>query len=204
LGLIQDIFNKIKYGQPVILVSGLPRSGTSMMMKMLDAGGLDIVTDKIRQADDDNPKGYFEFEKVKDLDKPGDKSWMKDLRGKAVKIISFLIKDLPSDCRYKIIFVMRNLDEIIASQNKMLENRGEDYDPAEGQKMKANYDRHLRKVKYEMNHAGNIRVLYIGHREVIDNPEDSARKINRFLGGNLDVKKMAEAVDPDLYRNRAA
>jgi hypothetical protein len=104
-------------------MSGLPRSGTSMMMKMLDAAGLPIVTDAIRTADIDNPKGYYELERVKDLEKETDKSYIRDARGKVLKVISFLIKDLPDDNQYRIIFMRRDLNEVIASQNKMIAHR---------------------------------------------------------------------------------
>ena len=121
-----DLLRRRKYGEPVIIVSGLPRSGTSMMMKMLEAGGVSIMTDAIRQADVDNPKGYYEYERVKHLEKETDKSYVREARGKALKVISFLLKDLPDDNYYRVIFMRRDLDEVIASQNKMLDRRGEE------------------------------------------------------------------------------
>src|SRR5688572_29274329 len=94
-----------RYGQPIVVVSGLPRSGTSMAMKMLEAGGLVVVTDNVRTADDDNPRGYYEDERVKDLARDANRTWLRDARGKAIKIISFLLKDLPPDNNYKVLFM---------------------------------------------------------------------------------------------------
>src|SRR5215813_2579369 len=108
--------------QPIIVVSGLPRSGTSMMMKMLAAGGLPVLVDAIRAADDDNPNGYFEFEPVKQL-ADGQNEWLTEAGGKVVKIISALLEYLPKSYHYKIIFMERELKEILASQQKMLSHR---------------------------------------------------------------------------------
>ena len=107
----------------VIIVSGLPRSGTSMMMKMLEAGGLKILTDNLREADANNPKGYYEFERVKQM-KDGNLAWLPDAVGKVVKIVTGLIIYLPSDYKYKIIFMKRDLNEVLSSQKKMLGRLG--------------------------------------------------------------------------------
>ena len=106
---------------PIIVVSGLPRSGTSMMMGMLEAGGLELVVDGIRAADEDNPRGYYELERVKDLAKAEDKSWLITLQGKGVKVISLLLQHLPEAYNYKIIFMRRSIAEVLDSQSKMLE-----------------------------------------------------------------------------------
>ncbi len=108
----------------VVVVSGLPRSGTSMLMSMISAGGLEEVVDGVRQADDDYQRGYHELEAVKDLDKNGDTAWLDDAHGKVVKIISFLLQHLPATHHYKIVFVRRSLQEVLASQQKMLDRRG--------------------------------------------------------------------------------
>jgi len=100
---MKSIYYRIRYGRPVVLVSGLPRSGTSMLMQMLEKGGMPIVTDKIRTPDEDNPKGYHEFERIKELDKTSDKSWLKNYRGQVIKTISFLLQDLPLDLNYQVI-----------------------------------------------------------------------------------------------------
>ena len=120
------MYLKRKLGPPIVVVSGLPRSGTSMMMKMLDAGGLEIVTDRERSADEDNPKGYFELERVKELDKDGaDKSWMRDHRGRVVKVISFLLKDLPDDCEQLVVEGYTRLSDgdMVRVLNEPLANR---------------------------------------------------------------------------------
>lgn len=198
----RDYIRKIRYGKPIIIISGLPRSGTSMMMKMLDAAGLEIVSDGQRTADEDNPKGYFELEQVKDLDKNKDKSWLRNHRGKCIKVISFLLRELPINNNYKVIFIERNLDEVIASQNKMLDRRGESGGEANDDKMIENYENHLWKTKYLLKHGPQFDTLYLSHRDVLTNPREMARKVNDFLRGSLDVDTMAEVVDQKLYRNR--
>ncbi len=201
--MVTGFLKKMKYGKPIIVVSGLPRSGTSMLMKMLEAGGVAIASDGIRTADDDNPKGYYELERIKELDKGQDKAWVKDLRGKAVKAISFLLKDLPGENRYKVVFVQRDLTEVMASQNKMLEHRGVPVDPENDGKMTRNFENHLSKVKDALSRDDKFEVLYLNHREIIHQPQAAAAQINEFLGGQLDEKRMAGVVDGSLYRNRS-
>lgn len=199
--LISRTLRRIRFGEPLILVSGLPRSGTSMAMKMLEAGGFKIVSDGIREADVDNPKGYFELERVKELDKGGDKSWLGQYKGQVIKIISFLLTDLPEDLNYKIIFMRRNLDEVIASQNKMLDHRNEAVEPGSDERMRALYERHLRKIHYFMKTRPGIEFIEVDHREAVKDPAGFARKVREFLGTG-DLAKMSEVVDPQLYRNR--
>ena len=172
-----------------------------MMMRMLDAAGLNIVTDEIREADEDNPRGYFELERVKELDKGGDKSWLPEHRGKVVKIISFLLTDLPATCFYKVIFMRRDLDEVIASQNKMLVRRDEKVD-GDDEKMKELYGRHLRKLEVLLGERLNFELLDVHYREVINDPLEQARRVGKFLDVSDRTDAMAEAVDPSLYRNR--
>jgi len=173
-----------------------------MMMKMLDAAGLEIVTDRIRTADEDNPKGYFELERVKDLDKEGDKSWMSEHRGKVVKIISFLLKDLPDHCYYKVIFMRRELEEVLASQNKMLVRRGESTDSADDEKMMRLYANHLGKVELMMEGQLNLEFLDVRFRDTVDDARAQAVRVCEFLGLPDHADTMAEAVDRKLYRNR--
>jgi hypothetical protein len=190
-----------KYGEPIIIVSGLPRSGTSMMMKMLDAAGIPIMTDAVRTADIDNPKGYFEYERVKDLEKETDRSWVRDARGKALKVISWLLKDLPDDNDYKIVFMRRDIDEVLASQNKMLAHRGED-NTTDDETMAEAYRNHLASVRIMARKKPNWTMIEIRYDEAIRDPEGVARKVNEFLGGRYDVRRMVDAVDEKLYRNR--
>jgi hypothetical protein len=198
---ISDFLRRRKYGEPVIIVSGLPRSGTSMMMKMLDAARLPIMTDHERTADEDNPKGYFEFERVKDLKGEADKSWVRNARGKVLKVISHLLEDLPGDNYYKVILMRRDFDEIIASQNKMLERRGE-ANPVEDEKAKEAYIRHLVDVRFLVRKRPNFEMLEIHYTQALEAPRTFVADVNTFLGGNLDSDAMMEVVDPDLYRNR--
>jgi hypothetical protein len=204
LGHLKSYNLRRKLGPPVIVVSGLPRSGTSMMMNMLRAAGLEIVTDKVRTADVDNPKGYFEDERVKELDKTGNKFWLTQCRGRVVKIISFLLKDLPADNYYKVIFMHRDFEEVIASQNKMLVHREESTGTRDDdEKMIRRYRMHLRKTEFLLEEEPHFHHIDVPYREALDQPREHARRISRFLGMRLDVDKMAGAVDKSLYRNRA-
>jgi hypothetical protein len=202
-GLLGDFLRRRKYGEPIVVVSGLPRSGTSMMMKMLDAAGVPIMTDAVRQADVDNPKGYFEYERVKDLETETDKGYIRDGRGKALKVISFLLKDLPDDCFYRVIFMRRHLDEVIASQNRMLDRRGEDAID-EKETMAEAYRNHLAAVKIMVRKRPNFEMLEFRYDEAVKDPRGAARAVNAFLGGRLDESAMARVVDAELYRNRKA
>jgi hypothetical protein len=201
---MKSILGRFLFGKPVILVSGLPRSGTSMLMLMLKEAGMTIVCDHFRTADDDNPKGYHELERVKELDKTEEKSWLKHHRGEVIKIISFLLQDLPHNLNYKVIFMRRDLNEVLRSQNRMLARNGNTGTSASDEKMHRNYDLHLRKVYYRLNHAPNFQVLYVDYSNVVADPRREAERINAFLGGGLDPDKMAGAVDSALYRNRHA
>ena len=174
-----------------------------MLMGMLSAGGLELVSDGIRTADEDNPKGYYELEQVKELDKAGDTSWLADASGKGVKIISFLLQHLPDDYRYKIIFMRRSLPEVLASQRKMLERRGETPGDADDEEMAQLFTAHLDKVKNQLAARSNCEVLYIDHRDAVQSPAAVASQINNFLDDRLDVDAMTRVVDQQLYRNRA-
>lgn len=196
------LYRRLRYGKPVIVVSGLPRSGTSMAMRMLEAGGVPIVTDELRGADEDNPHGYFELESVKDLDKKGeDPVWLSQAHGKAVKIVSALLEHLPATHNYKVLFMHRDLQEVLASQSKMLTHRGEDSEATDRQLRQA-YESHLRKVRVLLRLRPQFDAAEISYADVVANPRREAERIGRFLGDRLDVRRMAEAVDENLYRNR--
>ena len=173
-----------------------------MAMKMLEAGGMPILADGIRAADVSNPKGYYEFEPVKELDKGGDPSWLADARGKAVKIISFLLTWLPERYDYRVIFMQRDLREVLASQNAMLAHRGETGGSVDDEQMRRMYEDHLQKVGRFIANRSCFSAVMIGYRDVIDKPREAARRIDEFLGGTLDVNRMAAVADPSLYRNR--
>ena len=199
---MKSLYYRIRYGRPVVLVSGLPRSGTSMLMQMLEKGGMPIVTDKIRQPDEDNPKGYHEFERVKELDKGTDKSWLKNYRGRVIKTISFLLQYLPVDLNYKVLFVRRDIEEVLHSQNKMLEHSGAGGALVPDEKMQHNYEWHLKKVCYRLSHTPNFQVLYLDYSAIIKDALAEAKRINTFLGGGLKVEAMASTVESGLYRSR--
>lgn len=171
-----------------------------MTMQMLEAAGLSIATDGIRKAGEDNPKGYYEYERVKELEKEPDKSYLKEFRGKTIKIISFLLKDLPETNNYKVVFMRRNLDEVLASQTKMLKNRAEASETSDEEMLEV-YKNHLWKVNYLMKHRPCFELLEVNYKDVVANPRREAERISEFLG-NLDVDKMTSAVDEKLYRNR--
>ncbi|MBU2552592.1 MAG: sulfotransferase domain-containing protein [Proteobacteria bacterium] len=184
----------------IIIVSGLPRSGTSMIMQMLEAGGLPVVTDGLRRPDEDNPRGYYEMERVKNL--KDDQGWLAECRGRAIKVVSPLLTDLPAGLRYRLIFVHRDLDEIEASQRAMLERRGHSESDRDRREMVALFGRHLDHIRRWLTGRPDIRVLEVTHREVIDDPIAGARLIGRFLGGSLDEREMARVVDTSLFRQR--
>ena len=186
----------------VIVVSGLPRSGTSMMMKMLEEGGIPILTDAIRSADNDNPNGYYEFELVKKLP-DGQRQWLTDANHKAVKIISALLEHLPANYRYKIIFMEREPREILASQQKMLANRNEksSVDDAE---MQEQFQKHLAAIKYWLARQPNMDVMYVDYNKMIVSPENYCQAVADFIAIPVDVSKMLAVPNERLYRNRAA
>ena len=198
---VSSFLRKLKYGDDVIVVSGLPRSGTSMMMKMLDAAALPIMTDNERAADEDNPKGYFEYARVKDLKDEVDKSWVREARGQVLKVISHLLETLPDENFYRVILVRRDFDEIIASQNKMLERRGEENQAADST-VKEAYIRHLVDIRYMVRRRPNFEMIEVQFVQAMEAPRIFATDVNKFLGGNLDVESMMAVVDLELYRNR--
>jgi Sulfotransferase domain len=198
---VPNLYRRVRYGKSIVVVSGLPRSGTSMLMKMLEAGGLPVVTDGLRSADEDNPKGYYEDERVKDLHQAGDKAWLRDARGKVVKIISFLLKSLPADNNYQVLFMHRNLREIVASQNKMLVRRGERNDTTD-ERAVALLEEQVRDARFFLRRL-QFEVLEMNYGEILQGGRPQAQRITEFLGRPLDVEKMAQVVDVQLYRNRS-
>jgi hypothetical protein len=186
---------QLKY---ILVVSGLPRSGTSLMMQMLERGGIEVVADNVRAADADNPRGYYELERAKKIKQ--DSSWLPATRGKAFKMVSQLLYDLPSTETYRIIFMERDLDEMITSQEKMLERLGRSAAPRE--KIKHAYALHLKRLHEWLSRQPNIARLRVNHGDLLGQPELQARRVRDFLGGRTDVGAMVRAVEPSLYRNR--
>lgn len=185
----------------IIVVSGLPRSGTSMMMAMLEAGGVPLLTDGERVADDDNPKGYFEFERVKKLQE-GDVGWVSEAQGKAVKIISYLLFKLPATHQYQVIFIHRKLDEILSSQKKMLLNRGEDPNKVSDIELKSVLSNHLTQVEEWLGNQPNIRSLEVDYNRILGHPGVDIQRIVEFLDFSLDPEGLKRVIDHKLYRQR--
>lgn len=202
MATLSDVLRRWRRGAPVVVVSGLPRSGTSMVMNMLAAGGLELLSDGARVADDDNPRGYFELERVMALAEEQDRGWLRAARGKGVKIISHLLKYLPRDNDYRVILVERALPEVIASQNRMLSHRGE-HNPVDDAATADLYAKHLLAVRGWLSLQANCRLLNVNYRAAVDAPHAVAAELADFVGTGLDAARMAAAVDAALYRNRA-
>jgi len=186
----------------ITVVSGLPRSGTSMMMRMLEAGGIPVLTDHTRSADHSNPKGYYEYESVKRM-KEGDTGWVRDARGKAVKVISALLEYLPPDYEYRIVFMQRNMSEILASQRAMLIERGENNDRVGDLTLANLYQKHLARITGWIDSQPNLRVIYIDYNKIIEDPQLYFVRLVRFLHPiPLDTTKMLSTIETSLYRQR--
>src|SRR6185295_2090816 len=182
----------------IVVVSGLPRSGTSLMMQMLEAGGLPILTDNRRPADPDNPKGYYEFEPVKQLAR--DQAWIPSAVGKVVKVVSPLLRHLPSTYSYKIVFMQREIEEVLASQREMLQRRGGPA-PDDDEVAAGAFRRHLVDVQGWLTQQPNMQVCYVAHDAVLARPAVEIQRVNDFLGGSLDTTTMAQVVDRSLHRH---
>ena len=169
-------------------------------MKILVEGGLSIVTDEIRSADEDNPNGYFELEVVKQMSE-GKVEWLAAAGGKVVKVISALLEHLPSEYTYKVIFMEREIKEILASQKKMLAHRNEEskIDDAE---IEAQFRRHLSVVKPWLVRQPNMEVLYVSYNEMMRDAAPICKRLVDFLGLPLDIGRMVSVPSKDLYRNR--
>lgn len=184
----------------ITVVSGLPRSGTSLMMQMLAAGGLPPLTDNIRRADESNPRGYLEFEPVKKL--RVDQGWLEQARGKAVKIIHLLLRELPTDGRfaYRVIFMQRPIAEVLASQRAMLEKQGKK--SANDDALSRIFQSQLSQLHQWLPSQSCFLTLPVDYHQVIREPFASAEKIDEFLGLHLNVSEMSKIADPALYRER--
>lgn len=184
----------------VTIVSGLPRSGTSLMMQMLQAGGMKLLTDERRAADQNNPRGYFEYEAVKRSST--DVSWLELAGGRAVKVIHLLLRHLPADRQYRVIFMVRDMQEVIASQRAMLKAGGRTGARIPDDKLAGVFEQQLVEVRQWLAERRDFGGLYVNYRDVLANPSAAAQNISRFLGGRLDVSAMASVVDLALYHQR--
>jgi hypothetical protein len=185
----------------ITIVSGLPRSGTSLMMQMLAAGGMPILTDFERKPDIDNPRGYCEWEPAKLL--PKQPELIDQAENKAVKVISQLLLSVPEGHNYKVIFMERPLSEILASQDEMLRRRDKPASVSH-EALTSAFKDHLHEVIAFLESRLDVSVLRIGYRRLLNNPAAHSKSINDFLSLNLNLEAMAAQVDPSLYRNRRA
>ena len=185
----------------ITIVSGLPRSGTSMMMQMLNAGGLEVLTDNVRQNDDNNPKGYLEFEKVKRLHL--DNSWLQEADGKLVKVVAPLVMSLSNDYNYKIVFMLRDMDEMIRSQQKMLGKLDDGSKSSYPVALIEAFKKQLEKADIWLKSMPNVSFIYVNYTDVINSPEEQIENLNSFFDNELDTDKMLSQVDSSLYRNKS-
>jgi hypothetical protein len=184
----------------ITIVSGLPRSGTSLMMQMLAAGGMPVLSDGQRAADVDNPKGYLEWERIKQL--PKEPNCIAEAEGKAVKVISQLLLSLPATHEYRIIFMQRPLAEVLASQEQMLRNRGVSENAATTSNVMRAFQDHLFKVNAWLNGKPNLRVMRVDYHHLLAEPREISEKLAQFLETNLNTTAMTGQVDQTLYRQR--
>lgn len=187
-------------GESVVVVSGLPRSGTSMMMRMIVAGGVEALTDGVREADADNPHGYFEYEPVKRT--KHDPSWVAGARGKVVKLVHVLLTDLPEGHEYRVVLMRRDLDEVIASQRKMLERQGKPGAQMPAAALRRVFAEQMQRVEAWLDARPHFRRIDVDYGEVIRSPREQAERVAAFLGVPGEAGRMAAAVDASLYRNR--
>jgi hypothetical protein len=183
----------------ITIVSGLPRSGTSLMMQMLAAGGMPVLSDGEREADTDNPRGYLEWERIKQL--PKDPACIAEAEDKAVKVISLLLMSLPEGHEYRVIFMQRPLPEVLASQDKMMRNRGTAGAPASI--VSAAFEKNLLATNAWLDSKAYVKTIRVPYHETVQNSKDTAVKVVEFLGISLDIDTMAQQVDSTLYRNRS-
>jgi hypothetical protein len=181
----------------ITVVSGVPRSGTSLMMQMLAAGGMPLQTDEGRPADAHNPRGYFEDRRVKSLET--DNTWVSEVEGRALKVVSLLLYQLPADLDYRVILMRRDLDEVLRSQQKML---GGGPTVGVSSELRQHFERHLAYVRQWLLDQPRMPLLEVDYRTLIERPRDVARSVTQFLKRDLDVEAMTSVVNPALYRQR--
>jgi hypothetical protein len=193
--------NQLIKNEFITIVSGLPRSGTSMMMRMLQAGGMEVLTDNIRPPNEDNPMGYFEIEKVKRLQE-GDFGWLTEAEGKVVKVISALLEHLPDQYKYKVIFMRRDIHEVLASQKQMMIRRNEPVNNINDDELGQVFMKHLVQVEHWLAEKRNFEVVYLDYKDVINNTKSNLMKLSQGLDIRLDIGPMLNVPDLGLYRQR--
>jgi len=172
-----------------------------MMMRMLEAAGLDVLTDQIREADEDNPEGYYELAQVKSLVR-GDQDWVPEARGRVVKVVSPLLRYLPDDQEYRIILMRRDMDEVLASQREMLRRRGQPGRTSDEIRLAQLFDEDLRQIQGWMERQANVRYLQVNYNQILADPSCELPRLAEFLGDDLNLDAMADVVNPELYRQR--
>ncbi|MBN1817187.1 MAG: sulfotransferase domain-containing protein [Sedimentisphaerales bacterium] len=183
------------------IVSGLPRSGTSMMMQAIAAGGMEALADHVRRADEDNPRGYYEYEPVKKTKE--DPSWLALAQGRVVKMVYRLLYDLPLEgYAYRVVFMRRAMAEVLASQKKMLHRLGKEGGNLSDEQMALLFQKQLDQFDRWIGEQSCFQILYINYADMVSDPANQCRRVNAFLGGGLDENLMVASVDPNLYRNR--
>ena len=183
----------------ITVVSGLPRSGTSLMMQMLRAGGMHLLVDDQRPADEGNPNGYFEDARVKRLER--DASWIREAEGKVVKVVSLLLQALPREHRYQVVFMERDLEEILASQRKLLRRLGGEGDEDDA-RLRRSFGQHLERVRAWLAGADHVTTIYCDYSRLVREPERAVADLTSRLEVDLDSTRMIAVVDPALYRQR--
>jgi len=186
----------------ITIVSGLPRSGTSLMMQMLVAGGMTPLSDGERTADADNPRGYYEWERIKQLH--NDPACIAEAEGKVVKVISRLLLTLPPGHEYRVIFMQRPLPEVLASQDQMLHRRGTYKEGPNPAAMAAAFEKHLREVYAWLDGKPHLKSIRVAYHDALKHTEEVSRKLAEFLGTSLNVEAMTQQVEASLYRNRSS
>lgn len=186
----------------IVIVSGLPRSGTSLMMQMLEAGGVDICTDRVRQPDENNPKGFYEHEKVKSLGKKN--NWLDEARGKALKVVSPLVRFLPPTYNYKMIVMERAISEVLTSQHQMLVRDGKAKADRYPLKLEETLKKTFKGSMMWLKNQPNIQTMVVRHADVMNDPENTAREVAQFLGKELNITAMAACVDKGLHRHKVS
>ena len=184
----------------ITVVSGLPRSGTSLMMQLLERGGVPILADGVRAADDDNPRGYYELEAVKATKR--DATWVDRAPGHAVKVISFLLDALPDTFEYRVIFMRRAIDEVLRSQRTMLDRSGQAGSTLPDDQLAAAFETQLARTDAWLEQQPHIQVLSVEHRALLSDPSTELDRVATFLGPEVDRGAMDGVVDPTLYRQR--
>jgi hypothetical protein len=187
--------------QTVTIVSGLPRSGTSMMMQILNAAGIEPYTDGCRTPDEDNPRGYFEHQRATRLHE--DSAWLPEARGKAVKVVAHLLPRLPLDQQYRIVLLHRNLDEVVASQRAMLDRRGRSGDSLTDAELAQVYAGQLVRIQQWLRRAPGVQVLTVNYVHALADPAGTVARLAAFLGEPFNQSRAAAAVEPALRRQVA-